>query len=178
MTISKKLSIAIVLALGVQLSAGAFFADEHTLKNEKSQILSFAQDLRTQNSTQAQKVAQWLDEQVISGSECHRAIIDVITNYNLTEKSKLTLLSEMIAQQKSENRKRATHRFVNDVCAGIICTGSGALFVWAVIEEMKNPRPRYYHVKPGVKVTYLSNSGVRVQTTSSTWPYTTTTYRY
>lgn len=144
MTISKKLSMAILLALGIQLSAGAFFGNVH---QENALILNFAQDLRNQNNAQAQKVAQWLDEQVINGSEYHQKIIVILTNYDLTEQSKLILLSEVIAQQKSNNRKR----LIGDVCGGIACMGAFGFLGWAMIQEIKNPRPIYRN--PSISVT-------------------------
>ena len=145
MTISKKLSLAITLALGIQLSAGAFFND---IQQENALILNFAQDLRTQNNAQAEKVAQWLDEQVINGSEYYQKIIVILTNYDLTAQSKLTLLSEVIAQQKSNNRKQ----FIYDACGGIACMGAFALLAWAIIQDLKNPR-RVVYRNPSVTVT-------------------------
>lgn len=157
MTISRKLIIALTLALGIQFSAGAFCNDT---QDQKNIILTFAQDLRIKNSTQAQTVAKWLDERAIEQSWNCQAIIDVITNYNLTEQSKLTLLSEMIKKQKSDNRKRSVQRFVSVLCGGLLCVGACSLFVWAMIEEIKNPRPIVYYPtpKPGITITYKTSS--------------------
>jgi hypothetical protein len=168
MTISEKLSFAILIALGVQLSAGAFFDD---IQSEKTLILSFAQDLRNQDSTQAQKIARWLDQQVIGSSTYRAAIVNIITNNDLTEKSKITLLSEMISKQKDEDLKG----FLGSLCGGVLCAGTLAAFVWLAIEEAKNPRPVWVYQEPRVRITYSENFGLRVQTRNSYWwPYTTT----
>jgi hypothetical protein len=154
MTTLRKLTIALTLALGIQFSAGAFVDNT---QNQKSLILTFAQDLRNQNSTQAQTVAKWLDEQAIGESWGHyQTVIDVITNNNLTNHSKLTLLSEIITKEKSDNRKRAAQQFVSDVCAFTLCVGTCGLVAWAIIEDIKNPRPRVYYSqpKPGISITY------------------------
>jgi len=170
MTISKKLSFAVLLAFGVQLSAGAFFDD---IQSEKTLILSFAQDLRNQDSTQTQKIAQWLDQQVIGSSRYRGAIVNIITNNDLTEKSKITLLSEMITQQKRDNIKD----FLGTICGGILFAGTFSALVWLAIEEAKNPKPVFVYREPGVRIT-LNNSGLRVQTRNSYWPYSTTKYSY
>lgn len=163
MTISKKLFIAITLALGIQMTAGAFFNDT---QDQKDLILTFAQDLSKQHSRQARTVAQWLNEQVVSNSyDYYQPMINIIQNHSLTTESKLTLLSAMIKQQKSYNRRRGAQQFVNDACAFTLCAGVCALTVWAIIEDIKNPRPRVYYPapKPRVTITYTQKY--------PSWPY-------
>jgi len=115
MIFSKKLSIAVILALSVQLSTGAFFSD---IQSKKTIILNFAQDLRNQNNSQAQKIAQWLEQQAIAQSESNEAIISIITNNDLTEKSKIMLLRKIIAQEKRDTIKD----FMYDIRARILAT--------------------------------------------------------
>ena len=112
MTISKKLSIAITLALGLQFSAGAFTG---TNEDRNSIILVYAQDLRNQNNKQAETIATWLNGQVINQGGFRLAIIEVITNHNLTEQSKLTLFTAMMEKQKKDGYA--------EVCVGIFFTG-------------------------------------------------------
>ena len=156
MNISKKLSIAITLALGIQMTAGAFFNDT---QDQKDLIVTFAQDLSKQHNRQAQRVAQWLNEQVVSNSyDYYQPMINIIQNHSLTTESKLTLLSAMIKQQKSYNRRRGAQQFVNDVCALTLCTGVCAFTIWAIIEDIKNPRPRVHYTaqQPRFTVTYTT----------------------
>jgi hypothetical protein len=49
----------------------AFFSD---IQSKKTLILNFAQDLRNQNNSQTQKIAQWLEQQAIAQSESNEAI--------------------------------------------------------------------------------------------------------
>ena len=152
MILSKKLIIAVMLALGIQCNVGAFFNEP---QDQKSLILTFAQDLHNQNSTQAQTVAKWLDTQAINESSYCQAVVDIITNYNLTEKSKLELLSEIIEKQKRDSRnkkKYALGSFVEDVCFGVIATGIIGVCIWATIEDIKNPRPIICVEPPVIRV--------------------------
>lgn len=159
---SKKLALIISLALSMQFTAHAFFADN--IKNEKALILNFAQDIRQGNNTQAQAIAKWLDEQAISGSQYHSTIIDVITDKNLTENTKLTILCETMQREAKENRIHRINTFVNQVCEGILIAGSICFMGWLVIEAVKNPRPIVYTTpKPGVTITYRTTY----------WPYIT-----
>jgi hypothetical protein len=151
MTISKKLSIIIALALGVQLSSFGLFT------HEKEYIFEFAQDLRANDSAQAQQVALWIDQQILTESTYSERILGLIQSNNLTEESKITLLSELMAQQKRENRNHAVQSFVSNVCGGILFAGFTCLFCLAAIEEAKNPKPRYYYYdynRPGITWTY------------------------
>jgi hypothetical protein len=145
MTISKKVALLITFALGIQLTAGAFFNEPQT---QKSIILTFAQNLRNHNtSKEALTVAQWLDTQCINGSGSgyyRNDILEIIQNNDLSEKTKLTLFSSMISQQKRDNIKS----FVFDVCGGIVCIGMFGTLAWLIAEDAKRPRT------PGITVTY------------------------
>jgi hypothetical protein len=176
MTISKKLSIAITLALGIQFSAGAFCHDEefyhHKDKKctEEALICNFAQNLRNQNSIKAQEIATWLESKATReyGSRngisydvksYPESIVNIITNHGLTEKAKIGLLSTIIAQEKRDKRKQAIWGCVDAVCAGVICLGAAALMTWAIVEDIKNPRPRIYvQPTPRVTITYKTSS--------------------
>src|SRR5437773_11450019 len=114
MTILKKLSIAITLTLGMQFSAGALTTE--TNEDRNSTILVYAQDLHNQNNKQAQTVATWLNAQVINQGGFRQAIIEVITNHNLTEPSKLTLFAAMMKKQESDHKRDV----IGTICGGII----------------------------------------------------------
>ena len=122
MTISKKLSLALTLALGMQFSAGAF---TDTNEERNSMILVYAQELRNQNNKQAQTVATWLNAQVINQGGFRQAIIEVIANPNLTEQSKLTLFTAMMEKQKKDGYL--------DVCAGIFFTGLFGSLAYVIV---------------------------------------------
>src|ERR1700761_1494830 len=72
MTISKKLFMATIIALGMQCAAPTYSYAVYNaaeLKTEVSQILDGIQDLRKHNSPEAKKAAKWL-EKAING-KCH-----------------------------------------------------------------------------------------------------------
>lgn len=167
MTISKKLPIIIALALGVQLSALALFT------HEKEYILEFAQDLKANDSTHTQQVALWIDQQILTGSTYSERILELIKSDNLSDESKISLLSELAAEQKRANRKRAVQSFVANACAGVVWAGIAAFCGWAIIQEAKNPSPRYYYYDlslPGITWTYRypAPSGPKIEVRRTT----------
>jgi hypothetical protein len=129
MTILKKLSIAAVLALGLQFSAGAFTTE--TDENRNSIILVYAQDLHNQNNKQAQTVATWLNTQVINYGCFRREIVEIITNNNLTEQSKLTLFTAMMKKQESDHKREV----ITGICGTILLTGVFGTLAYMIISQ-------------------------------------------
>ncbi len=141
MTISRKLIIALTLALGIQFSAGASsYKDEERARG--SIILVYAQDLLNQDNKQAQTVAKWLNAEVISGCYSHEAIINVITNQKLTEQTKLMLFSEMIARQKNAQKDAR----IAGICGTILFTGIFGTLAWVIINQPRCPGRSYSQV--------------------------------
>ncbi len=153
MTITKKLSIAIVLALGIQLSDTAFFDNTETTKNR---ILIFAQTIRQQNSIQAQNVAQWLESKAMADSHDISTIAHVIDNNDLSIQSKLTIFSASMKKEISARRWQACADTAAALLTGTLFVGMCTLATWAIIEDIKNPRPIVYRIqeKPNVSVTW------------------------
>lgn len=156
MTLSKKVALLITCALGIQLTANAFFNNPQTPYSakatkglwDKSIILTFAQDLRDHNtSKEARTIAQWLNTQCLNGSRYYHEILEILQNNDLTKQTKLTLFSTMIAEQKKNKIKQ----FVSDVCGGIICVGTFGLFMWAVVESAKHVPNNVVYIDPLMK---------------------------
>jgi hypothetical protein len=155
MTLLKKLSIAIVLALGVQLSAAAFFT---TTETEQTRILKFAQTIRQQNSSVAQNVAQWLEDKAINASVYYdiATIINIIENDDLTMQSKLTLFSTSMKKEISARRWQKCADVATAIFTGTLFVGMCTLATWAIIQDVKNPRYTVYTIQdnPSVSVTW------------------------
>lgn len=108
MTISKKLTIIITCALGVQFAAEAYNKD--SLRTEISQVLDFASELYKQNTPEATKIAEWLNHHIEIDqydNTCLRNqdVIAIATIFitNTTIDTKLPILSKIVA--KCEQRK-------------------------------------------------------------------------
>lgn len=130
MTISRKLSLALTFALGMQFSAGAFTTE--TNEDRNSIILVYAQSLHNQkNNKQAQIVATWLNAQVINYGSFRQTIIEVITNHNLTEQSKLTLLTAMMKKQESDHKREV----ITGICGTILLTGAFGTLAYMIISQ-------------------------------------------
>jgi len=129
MTLLKKLSIAAVLALGIQFSAGAFTTE--TNEDRNSIILVYAQDLHNQNNKQAQTVAAWLNTQVINYGCFRREIVEIITNNNLTEQSKLTLFTAMMKKQESDHKRKV----IIGICGTVLLTGAFGTLTYMIISQ-------------------------------------------
>ncbi len=153
MTILKKLSVAIVLALGIQSSAGAFF---NATETEKTDILRFAQDIRQQNSIQAQNVAAWLENKVINAHDL-TTIANIIANNDLSTKSKLTIFSASMKQEISAKKWQTCIDTAAALVTGTLFVGMCTLATWAIIEDIRNPRPFVVYKRqeePSISVTW------------------------
>lgn len=141
MKVFKKLALLATLALNMPFIAqayGTFFYEY-----EKNCILNFAQELRLQNSYKAQNVAQWLDNKAMWSDD---AILlptaaGIVNNHALTMESKITLLGEMMQKEARDNRNHKIRGIAEAICATLLFTGFCALLTYAIIEDIKNPRP-------------------------------------
>jgi hypothetical protein len=136
MTISKKLLIAATLVLGINQVGFAYNAC--ALGYETNQILNFAQTLRQVNHKQALKVAHWLEQQVCTTScsvsdEDIVAITNVINNYQLTIQSKISVLSQAIAAQRSAYIKA---RASDCVAAAFTVLAFGSIVALAIYDAI------------------------------------------
>jgi hypothetical protein len=99
MNFSKKLALFIPLVLGIQFSSQAY--DAASLKQELQSIASFIQELRQQNSAQAQTLARWLERKVLDASNTTNndiiAMAIVANKHESKTQSQITTLSKKIS---------------------------------------------------------------------------------
>ena len=115
MTILKKLFLMTIVALSCQayVSASDYYAQEQA---RKQQIFSFALHLRQYNDSNAQKAAQWLEDELLTIKQyCHtdnvEKIILILTTH-LTLKEKIAYIlklkkdaNKVIADNKDRDNK-------------------------------------------------------------------------
>jgi hypothetical protein len=143
MIISKKLFIVNILILSVQ--CGAY--DVSALNNETALILSFAQTLREVDNKHTSNIAQWLEQQVCDTSynvQDHDivAMANVINNSVLTIESKISVLSQIMANQKKEQTKKTVNNVVSAAIVMSLIGGFAALIITSIIQEIRNPTPK------------------------------------
>lgn len=173
MTISKKLLLIAPFVFSTSFVAQAFVGVDY----ERGCIFTFtAQNLSPQNSTKMHSIAGWLNNKAIGYDENKIiTIANIINNPALTTESKITLFDEMIQKEKRINRNNTISQIAQAICAGILLAGFAGLTIWAIIEDIKNPRPIFYTVanpRPSVTVTWKKSGGILPDVTYNYgWPY-------
>jgi hypothetical protein len=152
MTMSKKLLIAGVLMLGMQHTTHAF--NDSTL-NERTEILTFAQELRQVNHKEALNVAQWLEQQACKPSynvSDHdlSTIINVINNDNLTMQSKISAL----LQTKANQRKQYIKNIAEQIAGAVLFSAMFSSVIALAVYDAKYLAP----LRPRMSITLSSSS--------------------
>jgi hypothetical protein len=133
MTISNKLLIITTLALGI--SQFGFAHNAHTWGHATPQFFNFTQALRQVNHKDAIKIAQWLEQQVQVWNKSYNpcdhdydigTIINILNDNKLNIESKISKLSQAMADQKQRNSVIGTIRN-SLVMAWATITGNNAL---------------------------------------------------
>lgn len=155
--------LILFIALTANLSFFAQVYDINALAYQVRCIPIFAQELRQQNSSKAYNVAQWLDSKVIDQNYIDANIIkiaNIIDNHALTTESKITIFYEMMCKETKERRLRKINGAIETLAVGIISAGALAFLIWAMIEDIKNPRPIFcVQSRPGITLTFKHPGG-------------------
>jgi len=113
MNISKKLLAIAVFALSTQQIAQGYF-DAAQLKTEVTQILDFAQVLRKQNTSEAKKVAKWLETQINNDAQyinnSNTTIISIaktVTSSTTIDAKIATLTQKMVEELATQAEEKA-----------------------------------------------------------------------
>lgn len=144
MTAFKQLLITSTLFLTMHCNA----YDACALRNEVTQMLDFAQTLHQVNHPQGLCVAQWLEQQVWDAS-CNVSDNDILVTANiinnslLTVQSKISLLSQIIAAKKAEEKTIARTVTLNTISNALMMVAFLGSFTTiaalAIMEERNNP---------------------------------------
>ena len=110
MTISKKLTLIITCALGMQFVCQAY--DAVGLKAEVAQILDFIKELDKQHSAEICTVAGWLDTNIAAEYNSILNNLDIITiaktaTANITLDAKLTVISQIMISKAQQAQQSA-----------------------------------------------------------------------
>lgn len=137
MTISKKLLIIGALALGInQLGLAQCM---HPLHYDMAPILNFAKTLHQTHNKDNVKLAQWLEQQVRTWKKSYKPldhkydlsmITQILDNDKLNIQSKISMLSQVMAEHKQRNSIIGTIRNCLGAAVGFtvaIITGKGGL---------------------------------------------------
>jgi hypothetical protein len=116
MNILKK-ALMVCFIINIAGNSQASDINTGTITKNYDTVLLFAQDLRSNTSTSAyEHLAQWLEEQLLhyKDSKEYQSALRIIENRNLTLKSKLVLLSELISHHKREQKVEAL-RYASEI---------------------------------------------------------------
>jgi hypothetical protein len=110
MIVSNKSLIIATLTLGINQFGLASCV--HTLNHTTTQILNFTQTLRQVNHKDNKKIAQWLEQQVKVWNKSYNAcdhnydisaIANILNDNKLDMPSKISMLSQVMANQQQRN---------------------------------------------------------------------------
>ena len=157
MTMFKQLLIAGTLFIGIH--HGLYAYDACALNTETAQILDFAQTLRQANHPQSLNVAQWLEQQVCDASCTVNdndilAIAMMTNNALLSIQSKISLLSQLIAAKKAEEKRTTLLTTLNTIGTALIVVAFLGCFTTiaalSIMEERANPTKK-------IRIHFLKN---------------------
>lgn len=115
------------LLFGMHFAAQA----QDSLENEVNSILLFAQTLREENSTKANKIAEWLVQKTASSSQASliKNLASILTNSELTTESKIIVISQEIQQETTEQKRQEFNKICRYVGGTILSAGLIAALV-------------------------------------------------
>jgi len=151
MTISKKLSFAILLTLGVQFVAQGYYA-LYEPNSQQICMLSFCKELRQQNNVNAENLASWLEKKAYNSYESEQdaivAIANIINDSALTIESKITIFSQAMEKEAKEQRNQKIKKFAKIACGTVVV---GILAVAALI-AIENSNTSVFNPGQGVQI--------------------------
>ena len=138
MTISKKLILMLPLIFGMHFAAQA----QDSLENEVNSILLFAQTLREENSTEANKIAEWLVQRTTSKSEALliKNLASILSNSALTTEFKTIAISQEIEQEIAEQKRQRIKQVSKVIGATILGAGFIGLTLFSMFIDSPFPQ--------------------------------------